>query len=294
MKPSEAHLARLAVGINASNELRLSQGITKRFWIFWTARKSRKIWEKRGSESRLIVYLVDLLQGFDFFRLFKSVSLQGLIMNLAASSESVSACRDPRLDSAGVCAEQSRQEFERMFDAVRSEVYGFIDRRLNQSLRRRIDVSDVVQETQVVALQRYATYAQNAPMPFRIWLLKTAKQQLIQLYRLHHVTQKRTVTKEIAWSDCSSMLMAQHLAHGVSPSENLRREEMTSILRQAIDKLPEIDREILLMRHFENRPYEDIAILFEIQVDTARQRCGRALVKLRMVMRDLGLLEFPS
>ena len=49
--------------------------------------------------------------------------------------------------------------------------------------------------------------------------------------------------------------------------------------------------EVLLMRHIENRPYEEIAILLEIQPEAARQRYGRALIKLRKILSELGLLE---
>ena len=189
-------------------------------------------------------------------------------------------------------AKNDADEFERLFREVQNEVHGFIDRRLNSKLRRRLDTSDVLQETQLNALRRYSEYRKNPPMPFRVWLLQTAQQQLIQAYRTHLITAKRSVAREVAWSDCSSVLIAKGLAiSGSSPSQHMQHDEAMVMVKNAVDALPEVDQEILLMRHIENRPYDEIAILLDIQPEAARQRCGRALIKLRTAMNEQGLLE---
>jgi DNA-directed RNA polymerase specialized sigma24 family protein len=53
----------------------------------------------------------------------------------------------------------------------------------------------------------------------------------------------------------------------------------------------EADREILLMRHMEELPYAEIACLLDIEADAARKRYGRALLRLRKVLKEHGLLE---
>jgi DNA-directed RNA polymerase specialized sigma24 family protein len=45
------------------------------------------------------------------------------------------------------------------------------------------------------------------------------------------------------------------------------------------------------MRHVEELPYEEIACLLDIDPMAARQRYGRALIRLRRVLKDHGLLE---
>jgi RNA polymerase sigma-70 factor, ECF subfamily len=54
------------------------------------------------------------------------------------------------------------------------------------------------------------------------------------------------------------------------------------------------DREVLLMRHAEELSYEEIGCLLEIQPAAARKRYGRALLRLRKVLSDHGLLESHS
>ncbi|MEQ1826930.1 MAG: sigma-70 family RNA polymerase sigma factor [Pirellula sp.] len=201
---------------------------------------------------------------------------------------------EPQLAGVGGAPAES-QEFAQRFAEFHGELHSFLDRRLNQKLRRRLDTSDLLQETQLAALQRYPAYCQTPAIPFRVWLLLTAKQQLIQAYRTHLATEKRTLDREIAWSDCSSMLIAQGLAVSEStPSEHVGKEEIVALVNVAVDRMHDLDREILLMRSVENRPYEEIAILLDTNPEAARQRYGRALIKLRTAMRELGLLERPS
>jgi len=60
---------------------------------------------------------------------------------------------------------------------------------------------------------------------------------------------------------------------------------------EAIAELGEIDREILMMRSFEGLSYDEAACILEIEPAAARKRYGRALLRLRKLLDDRGLLE---
>ena len=60
-----------------------------------------------------------------------------------------------------------------------------IDVRLDPQLRGRIDPSDVVQETLVVASRRIQDFLKRRPTSFRIWLRRKALEQLIDQRRFH-------------------------------------------------------------------------------------------------------------
>ncbi len=183
-------------------------------------------------------------------------------------------------------------DFDSSFNAYRTDILSFLSCRISFRLQRRVDAQDLVQETYLVAKQKFASHTPSSGFPFRIWLLKTAQQQLIHAYRQHIGAAKRSLEREHYWSDCSSDAIANALiGHGSTPSQHLHIEELKAKLHQALSELSETDQEILLMRHFEGRSYAEIAELLELEESTLRQRFGRALLRLRDITKRLGLLE---
>ena len=61
-------------------------------------------------------------------------------------------------------------------------------------------------------------------------------------------------------------------------------------LRQAMGKLEPMDREILLLREFEQLSYVEISQLLSLQVNTVRSRLFRA----RMALRDRLAAPAPT
>jgi DNA-directed RNA polymerase specialized sigma24 family protein len=54
--------------------------------------------------------------------------------------------------------------------------------------------------------------------------------------------------------------------------------------------LAEADQEVLLMRHGEAMPFEEVACVLGIEPAAARKRFGRALIRLQKELEDRGLL----
>jgi RNA polymerase sigma-70 factor (ECF subfamily) len=140
--------------------------------------------------------------------------------------------------------------------------------------------------------KRIHDYLEQPPMPFHLWARKLAYERLLNARRDHRGTARRWVDREVAWPERSSLLLARPLlAGGPSPSKLLAGRELADRVSQAVAELAEADREVLMMRHAEELGYEEMACLLEIQPAAARKRYGRALLRLRKVLSDHGLLE---
>ena len=182
--------------------------------------------------------------------------------------------------------------FDNLFSRHRPALCRFVALRLDPRLRPRVDPSDVVQETQLEAFRRLPDYLERRPMPFRLWLWKTAYERLLKVQRHHAGSARRAVGREVALPDQSSMLLAQQLqAPGSSPSEQLAHRELARRVRQAVARLPDIDREILFMRFFEGQSYQEASCVLGIDAAAARKRYGRALLRLRQLLFETGLPE---
>jgi RNA polymerase sigma-70 factor (ECF subfamily) len=208
---------------------------------------------------------------------------------------------DPIVDSSdtrrlldGVRA-GDRAAFERVFDRYRAELHRFIAVRLDGDLRARVDPSDVVQATQLEVLLRLDDFLRRTPMPFRDWLRRTAYERLLALRRQHVEAARRSSRREVALPDHSSLLLARHLfARTPTASQLAGRRELVQKVRQVIARLPEIDREVLFMRNFEELPYDEIADILAIEPAAARKRHGRALVRFHELLIAHGITELSS
>jgi RNA polymerase sigma-70 factor (ECF subfamily) len=185
--------------------------------------------------------------------------------------------------------------FEQLFNRYRPFLRQVIALRLDPKLRPRVDPSDVVQETQLEVFRRLGDFLARQPMPFRVWLRKTACECLLKLREQHVEAVRRSVRREVSLPERSSLLLAQQLlAAGSTPSQQLSRREVAGRVNQALAQLPEADHEVLLMRNFEGLSYEEVAAALEIAPAAARKRYGRALLRLQKLLMESGLLESQS
>jgi RNA polymerase sigma-70 factor (ECF subfamily) len=179
--------------------------------------------------------------------------------------------------------------FEQLFARHRAELHEAVALRLDPRLRGRFDPSDVIQEAQLEAFRRLEDYLERRPMPFRLWLRKTAQQRLQLLKRDHLKTARRAVDRQVGLPHRSSVLFAERvMASGETPSEQLSRRELAAKVQHGLARLTDADREILLMRVLEELSYEEIGCLLDISAAAARKRHGRALLRLHRILSDQG------
>ena len=200
-------------------------------------------------------------------------------------------------DSADTCEllEQIRTgeaPFDPLFARHREALRATVACRFDPALRGRVDPSDIVQETHIEAFRRLPEYLRHPPMPFHLWLRKMARERLIMTRRRHLGASCRAVGNELPLPEQSSLVIArQLLAAEPSPSEHACREELAQQVRAALERLPDRDREILLMRSYEMLSYEEVACLLEIEPAAARKRYGRALLRLHRQLKADGVSE---
>ena len=188
-----------------------------------------------------------------------------------------------------------RPAFERLFDRHRPYLLRVVAARLDPGTRARLDPSDVVQETQLEAYRRLPAYLATRPMPFRLWLRKTAQERVLMARRQHLEARRRSVLREVPLPERSSLLLARpFLAGGSTPSRRLGRAELADRVRRAVARLPEADQEILLLRTYEGLSNQEAALVLGLDPATASKRHGRAVLRLHRVLVESGLTESES
>jgi len=185
-----------------------------------------------------------------------------------------------------------RQAFEDLFARHRPYLRQLVELRLDPKLRARVDPSDVVQEAHLEAVRRLSTYLRERPMPFRLWLRQIAYDRTLKAWRYHLGTARRAAGREVPLPERSSLMLArQLLAGGSSPSRALDRRDLAQRLREAMAQLPQADREVILMRHFEGLSNQEVGCLLSLDPATVSKRHGRAMLRLHRILFASGMTE---
>jgi RNA polymerase sigma-70 factor (ECF subfamily) len=156
----------------------------------------------------------------------------------------------------------SRDAFRELFERYRDPVYGFFRRRLGDPAR----AEELAQECFLALLRNVSRYEPRAS--FRSYLYGIA-------VNMAHA-ERRKSGREIA---------------DANPPEARAAENPDAALwvRQALEQMEPNDREILMLREYEQLSYVEIAGILRLPVNTVRSRLFRA----RAALRDL-LIPVPG
>jgi len=169
-------------------------------------------------------------------------------------------------------------------------LYRMIRMRLDKRIRNRVGVSDVVQDVLVEASRRLKKYLESPVMPFHLWLRQIAKDRMIDSYRRHRGSAKRSVDREQQMkiprnADQSSVNLAGRLVDsGITPAVYAMQKELAKQIEASISLLPANDSEIIIMRHFENLTNQEIGKTLGLSEPAASMRYLRAIRRLREVI----------
>ena len=177
-----------------------------------------------------------------------------------------------------------------LFSKERDRLWRMVQARLDTRLRGRVDPDDILQEAYLDAIKRVTHFAAEPEMSVFLWFRMIVGQTLIDVHRRHLEAQRRdagrdvSITRRAGPEASSASLAGQLVAHLTSPSQAAIREEMETQLREAIERLEPIDREVLVLRHFEELTNGEVAQVLGIQVKAASIRYVRAIARLKVIL----------
>ena len=186
---------------------------------------------------------------------------------------------------------------EALMDRHRNSLRRMIQLRLDQRLMQRMDVSDVIQDVLIEANRRLADYLNNPAIPFHLWIRQIAKDRIIDAHRRHRVSAKRSIDREQPQPgkgpfDQSTIELAnQFRDQALTPAAAATQRELAQQIESAVQMLRENDREIILMRHYEQLNNQEIAQSLGLTEPAASMRYLRALKRLREIIEGLPALQ---
>lgn len=203
------------------------------------------------------------------------------------TADLLAAHREGDPQAAGLALERHRDPLRRM-----------VSLRLDRRIQGRVDASDIVQEVMIEANRRLDAYLQNPSLPFHLWLRQMARDRIVDAHRRHRASEKRSVDREQAGAysplDQSTMdLVAQLSDHQLTPAAAATMRELQRRFEAALEQLDDPDREIVLMRHFEQLSNQDAAKALGLSEPAASMRYLRALRRVRALLNVATDTEDP-
>jgi RNA polymerase sigma-70 factor (ECF subfamily) len=181
-----------------------------------------------------------------------------------------------------------------LLERHRAAVRRLVAMRLDRAVQGRVDASDVVQDALVEANRRLPEYLRDPAMPFHLWLRKIASDRMIDAHRRHHKAARRSVdrersTSESVYADRSALDLAGQLRdhRELTPAAAVLRQELARRLRDAIDRLDPMDREVVEARHVEGLTNQEVAQALGLSEPAAGMRYLRAMRRLRSMLEEL-------
>src|SRR5689334_3118756 len=203
------------------------------------------------------------------------------------------------MDSTAIAALAERARagdapaFAELLRAHEPRLLRMVELRLDSGLRRRLDPADVVQEGLLEATRRAGEWRTQPAMPVHVWLRLVVAQSLAAAQRRHLGSERRDAQREVQLSGSRSSVSLANTADAfaasvTSPSLAAQREELRARVLEALAGLEPLDREVIVLRHFEGLSNEEVALELAITPEAASKRFVRALLRLRPALGDLG------
>jgi RNA polymerase sigma-70 factor (ECF subfamily) len=159
---------------------------------------------------------------------------------------------------------------------------------IGRHLRSKLDGSDLIQETFLEAHRHFENFAGVEEGQLRHWLRQILMRTLAMQIRRYLGTQARDVRLERQLADSldhsSAGLQAGLAASIPSPSEHATRNEESVLLAQAIERLPEDYRDVIILRHLEGLTFPEVARRMGRSLDSVDKLWLRGLARLRQLL----------
>ncbi len=169
-------------------------------------------------------------------------------------------------------ADGDTEAFETLYQRHRRGLYRYV----LHSCGNEADAAEIYQDIWLKLVNGREAYQADAP--FTAWLYRIAKNRLVDHYRQHG----KIDTEE--FDDQQSDITM--IAPALQPDEVARVREKREVLQNALDTLPEGQRDVVLQRHVAGLSLAEMSKLNGEKAETVKSRLRYALVKLRSQLRE--------
>ncbi|OGU32383.1 MAG: RNA polymerase subunit sigma-24 [Ignavibacteria bacterium GWA2_55_11] len=189
--------------------------------------------------------------------------------------------RQESRDEDSILIQKALNGDQRSFRRLRHKYHDAIFNLIARMIRNREEVEDLTQEAFIKAFTSLASF--NDEYAFSTWLYKIATNNCID-----HIRRKKLLTfsidKPIESKDSDYTFEVPDSTY--EPDKSIIADQRKKILDEAINSLPPKYRQVIILRHTEEKEYQEIARQLKLPLGTVKAHIFRAREMLYKYLRD--------
>ncbi len=176
---------------------------------------------------------------------------------------------------------------DELFARHRPRLRHVVRLRLDRRLQDRVDLSDVLREAYGEYVRDLTEYTRDPPLPLFLWLRRLTGQKLLEEHQRRLGARAQMAGQDISLyhgalpEASSASLAAQLLGKFSKATDEAVRAEMQTRVQEILNGMDPVDREILVLRHFEMLNNDETALVLGISKSSASSGFIRALKQLK-------------
>jgi len=179
-----------------------------------------------------------------------------------------------------VYAQGNNPAFDILLNRHRDTVYSYI----YYIVRNRELAEDIFQETFVKAIVtiKQGRYTENGK--FRAWISRIAHNLIIDNYRQEK--NEQTISND----DCEIDLFNNVKLSEGNVEDEMIKSQILADVKKLVEYLPENQREVLLLRYYQDLSFKEIADITGVSINTALGRMRYAILNMRRMAEEKNMI----
>ncbi len=171
---------------------------------------------------------------------------------------------------------------QKAFEALLKKYRNLVYHVMFKMVRNPQEAEDLCQEAFIKAFSALSSF--NEEFAFSTWLMKIATNNCIDYLRKRKL-RTYSIDEPLQYKD--EQVQVELPDHDPTPDKQLLNEERRKLINDAIQSLPPRYRHVIILRHQEEKSYEDIAEILKLPLGTVKARIFRAREMLNKKIRDI-------
>ncbi len=177
--------------------------------------------------------------------------------------------------------EQALQGSQAAFESIVGKYQRALFHHINRMVRDKQEIDDLVQESFIKAFAALGSY--STEYAFSTWLYKIATNHTIDYLRRKKLPTV-SINKPVQTKEGEVEFEVPDVTY--RPDRHIVEDQRRALIQEAIDSLPDKYNRVIVMRHQQEKSYEDIAEELDLPLGTVKAHIFRARELLNKYLRD--------